>query len=130
MLLPLVQQGVSPVLQAGRPVSHEYLGTRPQAMSEAATTPSGWKVDSQASRMRRFVGRNSRVMVASMGMLPGRGQARHHQRGSDRVHRLGLLTADTETDHRGLQRVRELVSSPAMRKKWTESRRTRKQMAP
>jgi len=70
MLLPLVQHGTSPELHEGRVTSHEYLGTRPQAIKDAATTPSGWKVDSQASRMRRFVGRNSSVMVASIGMLP------------------------------------------------------------
>lgn len=73
MLLPLVQHGTAPLLQALRPVSHEYFGTRPQAMSEAATTPRGWKTESQARRKRRLLGRNSSVMVASMGMLPGRG---------------------------------------------------------
>ena len=39
-------------------------------MSEAITTPMGWKVDRAQSRNRRLFGRNSRVMVASMGMLP------------------------------------------------------------
>lgn len=39
-------------------------------MSEATTTPMGWKVDRAQSRNRRLLGRNSRVMVASIGMLP------------------------------------------------------------
>lgn len=39
-------------------------------MSEAITTPMGWKVDRAQSRNRRLFGRNSRVMVASIGMLP------------------------------------------------------------
>jgi hypothetical protein len=70
MLLPFEQQGTAPLLQALRPVSHEYLGTRPQAIRDAATTPKGWKIESQARRNRRLLGRNSSVMVASIGMLP------------------------------------------------------------
>jgi hypothetical protein len=62
------QQGVCPELQAGRAVSQEYLGTSPQAIKEETTTPRGWKVDSHASRKRRLLGRNSRVIVASIGL--------------------------------------------------------------
>lgn len=62
------QQGVCPELQAGRAVSQEYLGTSPQAIKEETMTPRGWKVDSQASRKRRLLGRNSRVIVASIGL--------------------------------------------------------------
>ena len=70
MLDPRVQHGVSPVPHGGRSVEHEYFGTIPNEMTEATTTPIGWKKDRAASRNRRFVGRNSRVMVASIGMLP------------------------------------------------------------
>jgi hypothetical protein len=37
-------------------------------MSVETITPSGWKVDSPARRKRRFVGRNSRVMVALLAV--------------------------------------------------------------
>jgi hypothetical protein len=50
----LVQQGVSPVLQALYSSGHEYLGTRPKAMTDETTTPIGWKVDKHASSQRRF----------------------------------------------------------------------------
>ena len=83
----IVQQGVSPVLHAGNPVAHELLGIRPNAITVATTTPSGWKVLNAASRKRRLcyvsdhglrktedalltLGRNSSVIVASIGMLP------------------------------------------------------------
>lgn len=42
MLELLVQQGVSPVLQAGSS-PHELLGMRPYEMTEATTTPMGWE---------------------------------------------------------------------------------------
>jgi hypothetical protein len=37
-------------------------GTRPQAMRQAVTTPTGWKVESIARRNRRLVGRNSTAL--------------------------------------------------------------------
>lgn len=67
MLLDLVQHGLSGKLHALYDVSHEYRGTRPHETSEATTTPRGWKVERAQRRKRRLVGRNSRVMVASMG---------------------------------------------------------------
>jgi len=78
ILLPLLQQTESPGAQ-----SHEYLGTRPKASTDATTTPMGWnqmrlwgecqltwKVLKAASKNRLFLGRNSMTIVASMGIFP------------------------------------------------------------
>lgn len=70
MLFERPQHGVWPVLHDGKAVSQAYLGTRPHAIREAMTTPIGWNVDRAHSKKRRLVGRNSSVMVASIGMLP------------------------------------------------------------
>lgn len=43
---------------------------KPNAIAEHNTTPMGWKTESTARRKRRFCGRNSSVMVVSIGMLP------------------------------------------------------------
>lgn len=46
------------------------VGMKPKAMAEQMTTPMGWKMDRVARRKRLFWGKNSSVMVVSMGMLP------------------------------------------------------------
>lgn len=58
MFEDLVQQGVSPVEQAGRAVPQAYLGTIPQLIKDATTTPRGWNVDRAQRRNRRFCGSN------------------------------------------------------------------------
>lgn len=48
----------------------DIVGMKPNAIAEHNTTPMGWKTESTARRKRRFCGRNSSVMVVSIGMLP------------------------------------------------------------
>jgi hypothetical protein len=70
MFEPLEQHGVIPVWQAGYLTLQAHLGTVPQLIKHAVTTPRGWKVERVQRRKRRRVGRNSRQMRASMGMFP------------------------------------------------------------
>jgi len=47
--------------KAGVVVGHRYLGTVPNVMAEATTTPMGCQMDKRESRKRRFWGKNSRA---------------------------------------------------------------------
>lgn len=72
ILLDTVQQGspASTAWHEGRVGSHRYLAAVPYAIAEATTTPIGCHIDSNETKNLLFWGRNSRAMVASMGMLP------------------------------------------------------------
>lgn len=64
------------MLQAGSGLAslkfglQENFGMKPYAMALHTTTPTGWKIESRASRNRRFCGMNSKQMVVSIGMFP------------------------------------------------------------
>lgn len=74
ILLETVQHGAPAATewQDGRVEAHRYLAAVPYAIPEAATTPTGCHMESRNTRNRRFCGRNSREMVASIGILPPR----------------------------------------------------------
>jgi hypothetical protein len=52
--------------------AQRYLAAVPYAIPDATTTPMGCQSERSATRYRRFWGRNSSAIVASIGMFPPR----------------------------------------------------------